>query len=340
MAKRKLTTSGKLIIAVLFVLAVLLVYLLLTGGGGGEVVLAEPVSVTIAEGSSTQAIAEKLADEGLINSKRAFVAYVRSEGLAVSLKAGEYLFEGTVTIADIAQKIAKGSSAASDLKVTIPEGWTVKQTAQAFADKGICTVDEFIDYCQNADFSYDYLPAKGTASRLEGFLFPETYMVAKGWEAPQVVDMLLRQFDKVYNKEMRSRCKEMGYSTLELVTMASLVEKEAVWESDRALISGVFYNRLQKGMLLQSCATVQYILGEPKYPLLFRDLEIDDPYNTYIYPGLPPGPIASPGEACLQAALYPEETDYLYFLAKPNGEHYFSKTLAEHNKAYEKYIKQ
>ena len=180
MAKRKMKTSGKLIIAFIVVLVVLLVFFLLSGSGGGEVVLAEPVSVTIAEGSSTNAIAAKLADEGLINSKRAFVAYVRSEGLAVSLKAGEYLFEGTVSVADVANKIAKGSASASDIKVTIPEGWTVKQTAQAFADNGICTVDEFIDYCQNGDFAYDYLPAKGTKQRLEGFLFPETYMVAQG----------------------------------------------------------------------------------------------------------------------------------------------------------------
>jgi len=339
MAKRKMKTSGKLIIALFILLVVSVVVFMQTGGGGGQVVLSEPVCVTIDEGSSTTAIASKLADEGIINSKRAFVSYVRAEGLAVSLKAGEYLFDGTITVADVAQMLAKGSSSASDIKVTIPEGWTIKQTAQAFADKGICSVDEFIDYCQNGDFAYDYLPAKNTDERLEGFLFPETYMVAQGWGAEQVVDMLLRQFDKVYTEELRNRCEAMGYTTLELVTMASLVEKEAVWESDRALISGVFYNRLQKGMLLQSCATVQYILGETKYPLLYRDLEIDDPYNTYIYQGLPPGPIASPGEACLQAALYPEETEYLYFLAKPTGEHYFSKTLSEHNEAYKRYIK-
>jgi len=188
-----------------------------------------------------------------------------------------------------------------------------------------------MDYAQNGDFPYDYLPAAGSANRLEGFLFPNTYMIEKDWTQKEIIDMLLSEFNKVWSEKYQQRADELGKSVKEVVTMASMVEKEAKVANERPLIASVFYNRVNINMKLQSCATVQFILGVAKYPLLYSDLEIDSPYNTYIYYGLPPGPIASPGEASLTASLYPDDSDYLYFRAQKDGSHRFSRTLEEHD---------
>jgi UPF0755 protein len=151
--------------------------------------------------------------------------------------------------------------------------------------------------------------------------------------------MMLARFDQIFKEEWRKRADELGMTIGEVVTLASLVEREARVSKDRPLVASVFHNRLKIGMHLESCATVQYALGEVKEVLLFEDLETESPYNTYLHGGLPPGPIAAPGADSLQAALYPEKTNYLYFVAKKDGSHYFSKTLAEHNKAKRLYLK-
>jgi UPF0755 protein len=301
------------------------------------VILDQAVTVSIEEGATTSSIAQTLYDEGLIKSKSGFILYVKKEGIANKLRSGKYEFSGKVTLDTIQQQLLSNNNL-SDIKVTIPEGLTMKQTAQKFAEACNLNVQAFLDYAQTADFPYDYLPAKGTENRLEGYLFPETYFVNENWDEKEIIDMLLAQFDKIWTEEYRQKTKELGKTTNEIIIMASLVEKEAKIPEDRPTIAGVFYNRLEKNMPLQSCATIQYLLGEPKARLLYSDLQIESPYNTYKYTGLPPGPIVSPGIDSIKAALYPQNTDYLYFLAKPDSSHYFSKTLAEHNAAKAKYI--
>ncbi|MCL1906242.1 MAG: endolytic transglycosylase MltG, partial [Clostridiales bacterium] len=154
------------------------------------------------------------------------------------------------------------------------------------------------------------------------------------WDEKQIIEMMLKQFDSIWTEEWQAKADDLGMSLPEVVTLASIIEKEAAVEADRPVISGVFHKRLGIDMMLQSCATIQFLLGEPKVPLLNSDLEIESPYNTYKYPGLPPGPIASPGVAALKAALYPEETEYLYFRAKNDGSHRFSVTYEEHLKKH------
>jgi len=194
--------------------------------------------------------------------------------------------------------------------------------------------EEFLEAAAKGEFDYDFLTGVPHGEkRLEGFLFPDTYQFEADATAEEIINVMLKRFGEVYNEEYRRRAQELGLSTLEVVTMASIVEKEAKLDEERAVIAGVFYNRLKKNWKLESCATVQYLLGEPKAELSYKDLEIDSPYNTYKYYGLPPGPIASPGKASLEAALYPEEVDYLFFRANPDGSHTFSRTLAEHNQA-------
>jgi UPF0755 protein len=166
--------------------------------------------------------------------------------------------------------------------------------------------------------------------KAEGYMFPDTYRIAAGTSEEQLVKIMVSQFDQQFTPAMRQRAAELGISVRDIIIMASLVEKEARVEKERPIIAGVFYNRLKQSMPLQSCATIQYILGYAKPELTVADTELPSPYNTYLNPGLPPGPIANPGLASINAVLYPAETEYLYFVADKNGSHRFSRTYDEH----------
>ncbi|MCR4962992.1 MAG: endolytic transglycosylase MltG [Firmicutes bacterium] len=304
---------------------------------GAPVTVAQDTTVTVPAGSSTVEIADQLAEAGLIRDARFFRSYAKDSGIDSQLKAGVYQFEaGQWSVKEIGELMTSGGNVETDVSITVPEGLKVSQIARIFADAGVADYDAFLDYCENGAFPYDYLPQPGAVpepgNRLEGFLFPDTYKIDPAWTEQQIVDMLLSQFDKTWEEnQFQARAEEMGKSVYDIVIMASLVEKEAVIESDRALIAGVFYNRLARGMSLQSCATIQFLYDEPKPQLLNSDLTVESPYNTYKYSGLPPAPIASPGLASLQAALYPEDSEYLYFRARTDGSHRFSVTLEEHN---------
>jgi UPF0755 protein len=334
---RKTTQKKKWLIPVIIIAVVLIAIFAAYQSMTGPVTLDEAVIVTIEEGASTSSIADTLKEAGVIKNTTGFKAYVKKEGLANKLRTGKYEFSGRITLADVCQQLLSNNNL-SDIKVTIPEGLTMQETAEKFAASCHITVEDFLNYAQIGDFPYEYLPPAGTENRLEGFLFPETYFVGENATVEDIVDMLLVQFDSIWTEEYAQKTAAMNLSTSELITMASLVEKEAVIEADRPTIAGVFYNRLGLNMPLQSCASIQYLLGEPKEHLLYSDLAIESPYNTYKNTGLPPGPIASPGLSSIKAALYPEDTDYLYFVAKPDKSHYFSKTLAEHNAAKAKYL--
>lgn len=341
MAKKRKKNGGKIVLTVV-ILAIVL------GAGGfffvqhskGPVTLDTAVTVTIPQGASTTQIANALKEAGLIRNSQAFRSYAKSAGIDSKLKPGEYTFAaGNVDFDAIAEQLVKGKEAAG-VKVTIPEGLTVLQTANLLAEKGLVDIDAFIEYTLQGDFPYDYLPPKGTEDRLEGFLFPNTYQIAEGWGEKEIVDMLLAQFDKTFTAEWRKQAETMDMTISEIVTMASIIEREGKIAEERPIIASVFYNRLGKDMLLQSCATVQYLLGEPKPRLTNQDISIDSPYNTYKNVGLPPGPIAAPGAESLEAALYPAETDYMYFCSKEDGtgSQAFAVTLAEHNANVAKYL--
>lgn len=303
------------------------------------VTLSEPVTVTVDPGLGSSQISDILYEAGLTKSSQIFRSYAKEKEIDNILRPGEYSFEGEVSLADIAEALTRGGfDKGKNVKVTLPEGLTLPEIAAVLEAKGIVEATAFLDYTENAQLDFDYIPAIGSLNRLEGFLFPETYQMDPSWDEAKVTDLLLKQFDKIWKEEWRRRAAELGMSTLEIITLASIIEREARVDSDRPLISAVFYNRLKIDMLLQSCATVQFVLGERKEILTYADLEIDSPYNTYKYKGLPPGPIACPGRLSIEAALYPEDCDYLYFVAKPDGSHHFSKTLAEHEAAVKKYL--
>ena len=314
-------------------------------GNFGTTVTAQPlatnqnITIEIPAGATTATISKLLYEAGLTTTSEIFRRYAGQAGIDAQLRAGEYLFTaGVWRLEDIGELLLKGSNVSHDIRVTIPEGLTAEATARRFAEAGLCEAENFLRYAEEGEFSRDYLPLPGSSiapgSRLEGFLAPQTYLVDPAWDETQIIEMLLNQFDQIWTNEWQARAEELGMSVLEVVTLASIIEKEAAVALDRPIISGVFHKRLQIDMMLQSCATIQFLLGEPKVPLLNSDLEIESPYNTYQHLGLPPGPIASPGVAALTAALYPEESDYLYFRAKTDGSHRFSVTLEEHLKKY------
>ena len=219
--------------------------------------------------------------------------------------------------------------------MTIPEGYTTKQIVELLVEKNVCVEEDLWKAVKSADFKYDFLAGaeKGTETRLEGFLFPDTYEFYINDKAETVLGKLLSNFNSKVTEEMRADMKDADISFAELITIASLVEREAKLDEERATVSSVIHNRLDNSKAypyLQIDATIQYLTG--RVPTS-DDLKIDSPYNTYLYGGLPPTAIANPGIASIKAALYPEDTGYYYYVARDDGSHIFSKTLDEHNKA-------
>jgi UPF0755 protein len=295
--------------------------------------------INIPFNSSTAQVAAILEQEGIIKSGLIFRFYAQYKGYDQKLQAGSYLLSSGMTLEEILNKLQQGVVWEKGIRFTIPEGFTVEQIAARLEKEGLVEKEAFLNMCleYRQEPLFDFLEAvpAGVKYLLEGYLFPDTYEIRQGITPEEITGVMLRRFDEVFDETFRLRAAELGLSVHEVVTIASLVEKEARVPEERPLISAVFHNRLRSESMpfLQSCATVQYVLGETRPVLTYQDLEIDSPYNTYLYPNLPPGPIASPGREALEAALYPAAVNYLYFVYKEDGsgEHYFSTTLQEHN---------
>lgn len=299
-----------------------------------------PVLITVPKGTSSAGVGRILHEAGLIKNPTVFRYWLRYYELDGKIQAGDYILNESLSLSEIADKLVKGDVHRETLRFTIPEGLFIQDIAARLAEKGIVDKDRFMELAADLSLWQDYwfvkeIPA-GLEAPLEGYLFPETYEIFAKEENREelVIALMLRQFDKVFTQEMRSGAETLGISVHEAVTLASIVEKEAVSGKERPLIAGVFYNRLRIKMLLQSCATVNYIIRDFSIRNIDPYKNDPSPYNTYLKKGLPPGPIAGPGKAALEAAIWPEESEYLYFVAKDDGsgEHYFAKTYAEHIK--------
>ncbi len=288
----------------------------------------DAVTVLVKPGMTTQAIGELLYDKGLIKNVLMFRLVSKLERADGALQAGEYNLTKAMTVKDIIGKLVRGETAFKQF--TVPEGFTIDQIAALLEEKKLAPAAKFKEYA--AGYApYDYInPAANVKYKAEGFLFPDTYRVAAGTSPDQFARVMAVQFDKQFTPAMRQRAAELGLSVREVVILASLVEREAQVAKERPVIAGVFLSRLKLDMPLQSCATIQYILGYPKPELTVADTEIPSPYNTYQNMGLPPGPIASPGLASIQAVLNAADTGYLYFVANKDGSHVFSRTYEEH----------
>ena len=286
--------------------------------------------ISISPGMTVEQLAEKLQQGRIIRSAWAFrmLAWLRQAN--IKLYVGDYQLAQTMSPEDIINVLRKG---AEFTRVTIPEGYTTDQIIALLVQKGVGSKEEFTKVITDDVFSYPFLQgAPKGIHRLEGYLFPNTYYIYVKTSPHAVIDLLLQQFAKELTPEAQKQLVTMKLSIPQWVTLGSLVEKEAVKESDRPLIASVILNRLKINQPLQIDATIQFLLGTPKPKLYDKDLQIPSPYNTYLHKGLPPGPIANPGDASLQAALYPAQTDFLYYVAKKDGYHVFAKTYAEHLK--------
>lgn len=294
------------------------------------------LSVKIEKGSTVGRIARELKDAGLIEYRWAFVLFAKVTGNADSFQYGTYVLNTDMDYLELVTNLQKTASFRATVTVMIPEGAELREIIATLDEKNVCTAEELWDAVENHPFDYDFLQnLPERENRLEGYLFPDTYEFFEQSDAVTVLTKFLDNFEVKFSQELRDRAQEIGMSIDEVVTLASIIEREAASDEDRATVSSVFHNRLNSTQypLLQSCATVQYVLQERKPVLTYDDIKIDSPYNTYLYEGLPIGPIASPGLASIKAALYPETTDYYFFVVSADGTHIFSKTLAEHNAA-------
>ncbi|UFJ43311.1 endolytic transglycosylase MltG [Brevibacillus humidisoli] len=293
--------------------------------------------VNVPSGSSVRDIGQLLEQEGLIRDATVFSYYVGVKGMGSRLQAGEYRFETGATIDQLISKMVSGDVIMDTVRFTIPEGWNVEQIADSLAKEGLVDKQAFLREVNEGDFSqFPFLAnipeVEERKYRLEGYLFPETYEVKKGATEREIITRMLSQFEKEFKPEWREELQRRQMSIDEAVTLASIVEREVVVDKERPIVAGVFFNRLRDEWLLESCATIQFILGKQRDRILLEDLKVESPYNTYLHPGLPPGPIASPGRASLQAVVQPEQHDYYFFVTKKDGtsEHYFSRTYEEH----------
>jgi len=293
---------------------------------------AAPVEIEIPAGATTADVADILAEGGLIQDPNVFRFYVRYRDLDARIISGRYELSAAMSVDEILAKLVAGDVVVR--RFTLPEGLTVAMMADLLDEAGVVDREDFLDAVAAAAADNPYLPADlDVAQPMEGYLFPATYEYHSGITAEEVVAMLLDRFQAVWTDELLARADETGRSVHEVVTMAAIVETEARVAAEQPAIAGVYLNRLAIGMPLQADPTVYYALGLPRTERLFYEhLEVDSPYNTYKYPGLPPGPIASPGESAIRAVLYPETHEYYYFVAKNDGsgEHYFASTYEEH----------
>lgn len=287
----------------------------------------DPELFVIESGSSLRAIASQLEQEGWIKSARLFEIYVIIKDYQGSLQAGTYKFQEGEDLFQIANRLVTGQAAS--YRVTIPEGFTVDEIIDRLASFDHLEKEELLTALDEDSLMRDYFPDSSEVIwEQEGFLFPDTYNFSYEMEPVEILNAMINRFENYWLDELKNN--NNSYNINQYVTMASLIEKEAKLTEEKPLIAGVIYNRLAQNMRLQLDATVQYILEERVSRVLYGHLEVDSSYNTYINKGLPPGPIASPGDDALAAVLEPEESDYLFYFARPDGSHVFTKTYEEH----------
>jgi UPF0755 protein len=293
---------------------------------------AAPRIVLIRPHTSSFGIATALREAGVIRSRLGFLAAAIVRGAHRRLLPGEYEFDRPVSLLEVVQRLEQGRGLVH--QVTIPEGLAAQQVAQLLAERGLVDRDRFMGLLRDRAL----LEGNGVeGGSLEGYLFPDTYRLVKGQGEDAIIHRMVRRFHEVFGPEEQARAGKLGMSVRDVVTLASLIEREAKVPQERPLISAVFHNRLRVRMPLQSDPTVLYALSRFSGRLTKANLQAPSPYNTYLNQGLPPGPIANPGRASIMAALYPAATRYLYFVSRNDGTHAFSKTLREHEVLVRRY---
>ncbi len=316
-------------LCLIFVLLWYLICLYYSPGNGGVV-----RDISFPPGGGIRKLATELKSAGVIHSSWHFVLMTRLRDKAHKLKAGEYRFNDGMTPQQILNKLVNGD--VDYLKFSLPEGYSIFQAAELLEQKGLFKKDSFLKLCRDTSLTSQL----GTGVRsVEGYLYPATYNLPRSGSEEQLVVQMIEKFEKKYAELTKDGLSAPGMSRHEIITLASIIEKEAVSPEEKPLISSVFHNRLRIGMPLQSDPTAVYGVRAFSGKVTKADIQHQSPYNTYLNKGLPPGPIGNPGSEAIRAALYPPKTDYLYFVARQDGTHQFSRSLDEHNRAVDRYLK-
>ena len=291
--------------------------------------------VEIPAGAGSRTIGDRLVQAGIVRDALSFRVSVSISGKGRGLQAGEYRFDRAMTPMEAIDKLARGDVYV--INITFPEGLTMAEMGKIVESHGLGPASAFVTAAHDPS---PITPLDPAARDLEGYLFPETYLLPRRTDARRIVRLMTDRFERVFTTELRQAAEARGWTVRQAVTLASIIEEEASRPEERALVAAVYANRLRIGMALQCDPTVIYALtraGKYTGNLRREDLAFDSPYNTYRYPGLPPGPIASPGRASLEAAVHPAQVDFLYFVSRNDGSHAFARTLEEHNRNVQKW---
>ena len=337
-----------LIAGIIFVELVPLVVLARPASGANRSAVSNSgasVTVEIRQGDNADTIAQRLRSSGVIDDSELFGELVALEGLQDHLAAGQYDLNQNMPVPDVIARLHQGDVGA--LKATVPEGKRLEEVAAIVQSSNIVPAQDFLNAAKAGHYDYDFLSGLAPGTDLDGYIFPDTYNFPTHNKPENVVDAMLKDFSQRLTPELRAGFAQQGLSVRQAVTLASIVEREAQQPSERPTIASVFLNRIRDGMPLQADPTVQFALaasppsvasfGWWKRDLTLDDLKVNSPYNTYIHNGLPPGPIANPGAASLEAVSHPAQTNYLYFVAKGDGSHVFASTFAEQQQNIARY---
>lgn len=293
------------------------------------------VKITIPSGTTLAGISEILSEKDIVTNNNMFITATKILGYSNKIPAGIFSLKRANNNYQIVKQLTQATP--EMVKVTLLEGWTIPQITQAIADSLMINPKKLASLCYDEKFIQEL---EIDAPSLEGYLYPDTYLFMEGEDNyNDIIRQIVSEFQKVFTDQMRNRAEQIGFTVTEVLAMASIIEGEAIYDSERAIISAVYHNRLKNRMLLQADPTIQYIIEDGPRRLRLSDLKIDSPYNTYLYTGLPIGPIGNPGKASILAALYPEENDYLFFVARGDGYHTFTRSIEEHNRAKQEFQK-
>lgn len=331
MGKKKLLT----IIAGILILAAIVLGVAINANNNKNLATGENIIITVEPGMTNADIATLLQNKKMINSPVFFRLQSKFARMERSLQAGEYEIVSGMSNWEIIDLFSKGQVRHKTL--TIPEGYTIEQIAKKIEESGLGSAEEFKKAAKDyAPYSYMETSNNNVIFKAEGFAYPSTYYLSPGSAEKEILAIMVKEFDTQLTEDIRQKAKDKNMNIRDLVNLASLVEKEAVFPEERPVIAGVFLKRLQIQMPLQSDTTIQYILGVQKKEISIADTKIDSPYNTYLYAELPPGPIASPSISTINAVLDPKQTNYLYFVADLEGHHHFTETYQDHLKEIER----
>jgi len=333
------------LVSVLYVVILFSISLMIAGFGLSRAndmfaLVKEPAetTLTVEENQDIKELAESLKEAKIIRYPNLFRFYMHLTEKDQDLVPGTYTLSASMDYRALAKEMGTKVTVRESIDIVIPEGYTQDEIFNLLEEKGVCTKAELLEAARNYEFNYTWLSdLEHTEKRLEGYLFPDTYTFYIGDSATRVLGKFLANFNKKYDVDFKSRVNELETDLQDILIIASMIEKEAKTDEDRPFISSVIYNRMASDSFpyLQIDATVLYAIGEHKDTLTDADLAFESPYNTYVSQGLPIGPICNPGLESMAAALYPEETEYYYYVAKPDGTHIFTTNLNDHNKAVE-----